>query len=180
MFNVGTPELLVILLVALIVLGPNKLPDAARQVGKFIGEMRRMSTGFQSELRDAMQEPVSTSSPPRRSDPVPKATPAADIKPVSQVIPDESYAADPSSASPGVPEVGDGASDPPTASGAGTGTDVAVGRDAVSQDAVGQDPVRYEAVGQGAAGPDAGGHDADGGDGTGVVPGADRGEPDPR
>ncbi len=92
MFNVGTPELLVILLVALIVLGPNKLPDAARQVGRFLGEMRRMSTGFQTELRDAMQEPVSTA--PRRSDPVPKAPPAADVKPVSQVIPDEQFVPD--------------------------------------------------------------------------------------
>jgi Tat protein translocase TatB subunit len=170
-FNVGTPELLVILLVALIVLGPNKLPDAARQVGKFVGEMRRMSTGFQSELRDAMQEPVSTASPPRRSDPVPKATPAADIKPVSQVIPDESYAADPSSASPGVPDAGDGASDPPTADGAGTG-DVAVGQDAARQDTVGQDAVGHDAVGEDAGGQDAGG--------AGLVPGADRGEPDPR
>jgi len=33
-FNVGTPELLLILLVGLIVLGPTKLPEAARQVGK--------------------------------------------------------------------------------------------------------------------------------------------------
>ena len=105
MFNVGTPELLVILLVALIVLGPNKLPDAARQVGRFVGEVRRMSSGFQTELRDAMQEPVGTVTGQRRSDPVPKATPAADLKPVSQVIPDESVAADPSSASPGVPPV---------------------------------------------------------------------------
>lgn len=102
MFNVGTPELLVILLVALIVLGPNKLPDAARQVGRFMAEVRRMSTGFQTELRDAMQEPV-TSSEPRRSDPVPKAAPAPVTKPVSQVIPDESAAADPSSASLGGP-----------------------------------------------------------------------------
>lgn len=102
MFNVGTPELLVILLVALIVLGPNKLPDAARQVGRFVGEMRRMSSGFQSELRDAMQEPVSAGTPPRRSDPVPKAPPAP-VKPVSQVLPDESAAADPSSASLGGP-----------------------------------------------------------------------------
>ena len=103
MFNVGTPELLVILLVALVVLGPNKLPEAARQVGHFVGELRRMSTGFQTELRDAMQEPVSTGDGPRRSDPVPKATPPAVIKPVSQVIPDESHAADPSSASLGGP-----------------------------------------------------------------------------
>lgn len=106
MFNVGTPELLVILLVALIVLGPNKLPDAARQVGRFMGEFRRMSSGFQSELRDAMKEPVSSNGDGRRSDPVPKASPADGLKPVSQVIPDdgivpESVAADPSSASPG-------------------------------------------------------------------------------
>jgi Tat protein translocase TatB subunit len=57
-FNVGTPELLVILLVALIVLGPNKLPEVARQIGKAIGEVRRLGAGFQAEMRDAMQEPV--------------------------------------------------------------------------------------------------------------------------
>ena len=58
MLNVGTPELLVILLVALIVLGPNKLPGAARQVGRAVAEVRRMSSGFQAELRDAFQEPI--------------------------------------------------------------------------------------------------------------------------
>jgi Tat protein translocase TatB subunit len=54
--NVGTPELLVILLVALLVLGPDRLPGAARQVGKVMGDLRRMSSGFQKELRDAMKE----------------------------------------------------------------------------------------------------------------------------
>ena len=58
MLNVGTPELLVILVVALIVLGPTKLPGAARQMGRAMAELRRMSSGFQAELRDAMQEPV--------------------------------------------------------------------------------------------------------------------------
>lgn len=58
MLNVGTPELLLILVVALVVLGPNRLPHAARQVGKAVGELRRISTGFQTELRDAMQEPL--------------------------------------------------------------------------------------------------------------------------
>ena len=107
MFNVGTPELLVILLVALVVLGPNKLPDAARQVGKFVGEVRRMSSGFQDELRDAMQEPVSSVKTTLKGDPVPKATPPPGVKPVSQVIdqslPGESAAADPSSTSLGGP-----------------------------------------------------------------------------
>ena len=107
MFNVGTPELLVIMLVALIVLGPTKLPDAARQVGRFVGELRRMSSGFQDELRDAMQEPVSSVKGTLKGDPVPKATPASQIKPVSQAIdqslPGESAAADPSSTSLGGP-----------------------------------------------------------------------------
>ncbi|MGH9183410.1 MAG: Sec-independent protein translocase protein TatB, partial [Acidimicrobiales bacterium] len=64
MLNVGTPELLVILLVALVVLGPTKLPETARQVGRAVAELRRMSSGFQAEMRDALREPVD--GPPAR------------------------------------------------------------------------------------------------------------------
>jgi Tat protein translocase TatB subunit len=56
--NVGTPELLVIMVVALLVLGPDKLPEVARKVGNVVGEMRRMSAGFQAEMRDALKEPL--------------------------------------------------------------------------------------------------------------------------
>ena len=67
MFNVGGAELLIILIVALLVLGPTKLPEAARQMGKAMSEFRRMSSGFQAELRDALNEPIDTTpaSPPR-------------------------------------------------------------------------------------------------------------------
>ncbi len=58
MFNTSGTELLVILLVALIVLGPEKLPEAARKLGGFMRELRRMSAGFQAEVRDALREPV--------------------------------------------------------------------------------------------------------------------------
>jgi Tat protein translocase TatB subunit len=61
--NLGTGELLVIFLVALIVLGPNKLPDAARQAGKMMAELRRLSSGFQDEMRMAMREPTPTLPP---------------------------------------------------------------------------------------------------------------------
>jgi sec-independent protein translocase protein TatB len=54
MFNVGAGEIVVILMLALIVLGPDKLPSAARQAGKYLSEFRRMSDGFQRELRDAI------------------------------------------------------------------------------------------------------------------------------
>lgn len=53
MFNVGGPEVLVIFLVALIVLGPAQLPKAARQVGNVMSEIRKVSSGFQRELTTA-------------------------------------------------------------------------------------------------------------------------------
>lgn len=56
MFNIGGGEFIVIALIALIVLGPQRLPDAARQVGKTVGELRRISSGFQRELRDAFDD----------------------------------------------------------------------------------------------------------------------------
>ena len=64
MGSIGAPEILVILVVALIVLGPNRLPEAARQVGRALSEFRRMSAGFQAELRDAMNPPVASPAPP--------------------------------------------------------------------------------------------------------------------
>lgn len=50
MFGLGTSEILVILLVALLVLGPQKLPGIARTLGKTLGEFRRVSTEFQRTL----------------------------------------------------------------------------------------------------------------------------------
>ena len=70
MLNLGTGEVLVILVVALVVLGPDKLPGAARQAGRWLGELRRLSSGFQAELRDALQEPVDqTPRPPTTAPP---------------------------------------------------------------------------------------------------------------
>lgn len=56
MFNVGGGELIVIALVALIVLGPQRLPEAARQVGKVLGDLRKLSSGFQNEMKTAFVE----------------------------------------------------------------------------------------------------------------------------
>jgi len=57
MFNIGGGEMVVIFILALVVLGPDKLPNAARQAGKYLSEFRRMSQGFQQELKDAMDIP---------------------------------------------------------------------------------------------------------------------------
>jgi len=69
-FNVGGGELLVILLVVLIVLGPDKLPDAARKIGNVVGEVRRMSAGFQNEMRAAIEDAGRTEPPKPTLEPV--------------------------------------------------------------------------------------------------------------
>ncbi len=50
MFGIGSTELLVILVVALVVLGPKSLPGIAKTVGKVMGEFRRVSTEFQRTM----------------------------------------------------------------------------------------------------------------------------------
>ena len=53
MLNVGGAELLIILLVALIFLGPQRLPEVARQLGQALGSLRSLASGFQAELEAA-------------------------------------------------------------------------------------------------------------------------------
>lgn len=50
MFGIGSTELLVIILVALVVLGPKSLTGITRSLGKAVGEFRRVSTEFQRTL----------------------------------------------------------------------------------------------------------------------------------
>ncbi len=53
MFGIGTPELLVIFVVALIVLGPERLPEVARMLGRAMAELRRATSGLTDELHNA-------------------------------------------------------------------------------------------------------------------------------
>jgi Tat protein translocase TatB subunit len=57
MFNVGPGELLAILALALVVLGPGRLPEAVRTAGRAMGELRRISGDLQRELRTALDDP---------------------------------------------------------------------------------------------------------------------------
>lgn len=51
MFGVGLPELAVIMVVAIIVFGPDRLPDYARQAGRMLRQLRKFADAAQDDLR---------------------------------------------------------------------------------------------------------------------------------
>lgn len=53
MFGIGIPELMVIMVVALIVLGPKRLPEVAKALGKALAEFRRATSDLTEELGNA-------------------------------------------------------------------------------------------------------------------------------
>jgi Tat protein translocase TatB subunit len=57
-FNVQGSEFIFLLVIALIVLGPEKLPDAVRKAGRAYAEFKKMANGFQGEIRSALDEPM--------------------------------------------------------------------------------------------------------------------------
>ena len=64
--NIGVPGLILILVLALIIFGPNKLPEIGRAVGKSIREFKRATDGitndikeeFKDDLKEAQKEKV--------------------------------------------------------------------------------------------------------------------------
>lgn len=54
MWGVGIPEIMVILVVAVIVFGPDRLPEFARQAGRFVRELRKLASNAQNQLREEL------------------------------------------------------------------------------------------------------------------------------
>ena len=77
MFGIGMTELLVIFVVGLLVLGPRRLPELARTLGKSLAEFRRAATDLRREFLDVADEPRSQPPSPRgpAAEPEPKPGP---------------------------------------------------------------------------------------------------------
>ena len=57
MGNLGGGEILVILMLGLLVLGPARLAVVARHMGSMVRKVRRVAEGFQEEIRDLVEDP---------------------------------------------------------------------------------------------------------------------------
>lgn len=54
MFGVGIPEILVLFVVATVVFGPDKLPDFARQLGRMVRQIRKLSQAARDDIRSEL------------------------------------------------------------------------------------------------------------------------------
>ncbi len=110
MFGIGTPELIVIFIVALVVLGPKRLPEVARSLGKALADLRNATSGITDELRNArvmLEEEARAVSnsvkQPLTSPPPPNVVAQAPAPPQAQA---------PSAPEPAAPEAPDAAAPP--------------------------------------------------------------------
>jgi sec-independent protein translocase protein TatB len=115
MFNLGAGEIAVIMIVALLLLGPDKLPELARGIGKFVREFRRQTDDvrglverefYKMDQEVFAEEQAKRIEPPAPAQPVPPATvgPEGELAPPTYPSvfppPEGVVAARPSSAEP--------------------------------------------------------------------------------
>ena len=100
MFEVGFSELLLIFALALIVLGPEKLPKLAQQVGRWVGRARAMARQFRDQLEEEahnletkvnIDPGIDTSLDPKPAPPPPASNATTTVAPVVEPEPEEDF-----------------------------------------------------------------------------------------
>lgn len=91
MLGVGAEELLFVLFLALVVLGPERLPKVARDVGRVVGDLRRTSDELRAEFLNADKyldgpaaTPAQIAEPATAAGPAPAAVDGAPAEPASE------------------------------------------------------------------------------------------------
>lgn len=97
MFGIGMPEFLLIMAVALIVLGPKRLPELARSLGKGLAEFKKSTEELKGnlnldddlqEVRENLKEMVDPSSYLETAQPLPSASGEAAMETAAQPAPE--------------------------------------------------------------------------------------------
>ena len=86
--NIGAPELIIILVIALLILGPGKLPEVGASIGKSIREFRKASSDLNDSVKvDTSPLPPPAPAAPAAVDPTPVDAPAAPAAPAASSEP---------------------------------------------------------------------------------------------
>ncbi len=99
----GPLELVIILVIALLILGPGKLPDVGAALGKSIREFRKASSDVQEAVK-VDTSPMAPAATPAAPAPAPQETPAAPPAAVAPVEPVAPAPAEPVAAAPAASE----------------------------------------------------------------------------
>ena len=87
--NLGLPEMIFIFLLALIIFGPRKLPEIGRQIGKAMGEFKKASNEFKSQIEGEIRNLELEETVKRASEPqiLPPQGSVANTAPTSEPSP---------------------------------------------------------------------------------------------
>jgi TatA/E family protein of Tat protein translocase len=101
--TLGGPEVILILVIALIVFGPRRLPEIGKSMGKMLAEFRKASNDFKRTIEDELEaEKAKEPESPRLTTPEPPSSSVATETPESTAAPSQSTTPDVVSAPPAI------------------------------------------------------------------------------